>query len=100
MGALLAVVVPMVNPSTFVRTLLATTGLLALVSCGAVLDGANQFPGPAALWPVGAAAFLIIAGANIDLARMPVASRAFSRRDRPSNSVPLRTRCTCGIGQF
>ena len=50
-------VVPMVNPSTFVRALLATTGLLALVSCGAVLDGANRFPGPVALWPVGAAAF-------------------------------------------
>ena len=48
----------------WVRTLLASIGLLAILSCGALIDGVKQFPGPWALVPVGAAMLLILSGAN------------------------------------
>jgi len=42
----------------------ATVALLAILSCGALIDGVKQFPGPWALVPVGAAVLLILAAAN------------------------------------
>ncbi len=39
-------------------------GLAAIVSCGALIDGVRQFPGPWALVPVGAAVLMILAAAN------------------------------------
>jgi hypothetical protein len=40
-------------------------GLVFVVTCGRLVDGAAVFPGPAALIPVGAAAALILAGNNL-----------------------------------
>ena len=49
----------------WLRTALATIGLAAILSCGALIDGVSQFPGPWALVPVGAPAMLLIlSGAN------------------------------------
>ena len=48
----------------WLRTAAAAIGLAAIVSCGALIDGVKQFPGPWALVPVGAAVLLILAAAN------------------------------------
>ncbi|WP_342802024.1 acyltransferase family protein, partial [Nocardia sp. No.11] len=40
----------------------AAAGLLMVLSCGPMFDGANQFPGVAALWPVAAACLVIASG--------------------------------------
>lgn len=37
-------------------------GVLALASCGVLVSGSTMFPGYAALWPVGAAALIVLAG--------------------------------------
>ncbi|MGW0182370.1 acyltransferase family protein, partial [Nocardia sp. NPDC003345] len=65
-GALLAAVLPWVRigagwVSRAVLGLLAAAGLTAVLVCGVLFDGARQFPGPAALFPVGAAVALIVA---------------------------------------
>ncbi|MET8521979.1 acyltransferase family protein [Nocardioides sp. NPDC004968] len=41
----------------------AWTGLALVVTCGFVMDGADHFPGPLALWPV-AGALLVMAGST------------------------------------
>lgn len=41
----------------------AWTGLTLVVTCGFVMDGADHFPGPAALWPV-AGALLVMVGST------------------------------------
>ena len=43
----------------------ATVALAAVLSCGALIDGVKEFPGPWALVPVGAALLFILAGANL-----------------------------------
>ena len=48
----------------WLRTAAATVALAAVLSCGALIDGVKQFPGPWALVPVGAAVLFILAGAN------------------------------------
>jgi len=42
----------------------ATIGLAAILSCGWLIDGVKQFPGPWALVPVGATVLMILAAAN------------------------------------
>ncbi len=64
LGVLAGAMVPLITWPMWLRTLLATIGLVAILSCGALIDGVNQFPGPWALVPVGAAMLLILAGAN------------------------------------
>ncbi len=64
LGVLVGALVPLVTWPMWVRTLLATIALAAILSCGALIDGVKQFPGPWALVPVGAAMLLIMAGAN------------------------------------
>ena len=49
----------------WLRTTAATIALAAVLSCGALIDGVKQFPGPWALVPVGAALLFILAGANL-----------------------------------
>ncbi|PXX71394.1 peptidoglycan/LPS O-acetylase OafA/YrhL [Nocardia tenerifensis] len=61
-GALVAVVAPRISLPRIVRTILAVAGFAVIAACGWLVDGANVFPGPAALLPVGAAAALIVAG--------------------------------------
>ncbi|WP_067649867.1 acyltransferase family protein [Nocardia harenae] len=62
-GAALILLAPVLTPPRPLRSVLAVAGVLGVVGCGwLILDGANRFPGPAALLPVGAAAAVIVAG--------------------------------------
>lgn len=63
-GALAGALVPSIRWSVRVRTAVGTLALAAILSCGALIDGVRQFPGPWALVPVGAAVAFILAGAN------------------------------------
>ena len=80
LGALVGALVPYVTWPMWLRTVLASVGLAAIVSCGALIDGVKQFPGPWALVPVGAAVLMILAAAN--------------RQSRPStrDRLPLPSR--------
>jgi peptidoglycan/LPS O-acetylase OafA/YrhL len=64
LGALIGAVVPHIRWPMWLRTLVATVALAAILSCGALIDGVAQFPGPWALVPVGAAVLMILAAAN------------------------------------
>ena len=75
LGVLVGAVLPRITWTTRVRTVLAAFGLLAILSCGALIDGVKQFPGPWALVPVGAAMLLILSGANLGGAQMPLPNR-------------------------
>ncbi|MBF6456008.1 acyltransferase family protein [Nocardia cyriacigeorgica] len=84
-GALLAVVVPFLRvPARWWAkaglSLLAAAGLLAVLTCGILFDGARQFPGPAALFPVGAAVALILAGVRTEAGWTPAVSRLLATR--------------------
>ncbi len=79
-GALVGALVPYVAWPMWLRTLAASIGLAVIASCGALIDGVKEFPGPWALVPVGAALLMILAAANRqsrpDTAdRLPVPSR-------------------------
>ena len=65
----------------WLRTSLATVALAAILSCGALINGVKEFPGPWALVPVGATMLMILAGANL------------AARDRAPT-----TGCRCRIG--
>ncbi|ORW91851.1 acetyltransferase [Mycobacterium sp. IEC1808] len=78
LGALVGAVVPYVRWPMWLRTALATAALAAIVSCGALIDGVKEFPGPWALVPVGATMLMILAGANLPAGahnRMPLPNR-------------------------
>ncbi|MGB6762040.1 acyltransferase family protein [Mycobacterium sp.] len=64
LGVLAGALVPYVRWPMWLRTAAATVALAAVLSCGALIDGVKQFPGPWALVPVGAALLFILAGAN------------------------------------
>ena len=64
LGVLAGALVPYVGWPMWLRTLVATAALLAVLSCGALIDGVAEFPGPWALVPVGATVLLILAAAN------------------------------------
>ncbi|MFE1596357.1 acyltransferase family protein [Nocardia sp. NPDC058705] len=61
-GAILAVAAPWLRMPNRLRGLAAAIGLAMVVSCGPLFDGAHQFPGVAALWPVLAACLVIASG--------------------------------------
>ena len=65
-GAVLALVIDRIRLPRRQRALLAAIGIVGVLSCGLVLDGAAVFPGPATLWPVGATLLLIVAGSGGD----------------------------------
>ncbi|OBH91614.1 MULTISPECIES: acyltransferase family protein [unclassified Mycobacterium] len=79
LGALVGALVPAIRWPMWVRTVVATVALAAIVSCGALIDGVNEFPGPWALVPVGATMLMILAGANLRGApaggRLPLPNR-------------------------
>lgn len=80
LGALVGAVVPYIRWPMWLRTVVATVALAAILSCGALIDGVQEFPGPWALVPVGAAMLMIIAGANMAAdpatrGRMPLPNR-------------------------
>ncbi|VBA38406.1 acyltransferase family protein [Mycobacterium attenuatum] len=64
LGVLVGASVPYIRWPMWLRTLTATAALAAILSCGALIDGVKEFPGPWALVPVGAAMLMIMAGAN------------------------------------
>src|SRR6195952_2202360 len=63
-GALIGALVPYVRWPMWLRTVAATVALAAILSCGALIDGVAEFPGPWALVPVGATVLMILAAAN------------------------------------
>src|SRR6202011_1101013 len=65
LGALVGAVVPYVRWPMWLRTSVAVVALAAILSCGALIDGVKEFPGPWALVPVGATMLMIVAGANL-----------------------------------
>jgi peptidoglycan/LPS O-acetylase OafA/YrhL len=64
LGALLGALVPYVRWPMWLRTTTAVIALAAILSCGALLDGVKEFPGPWALVPVGATMLFILSAAN------------------------------------
>jgi peptidoglycan/LPS O-acetylase OafA/YrhL len=77
LGALVGALVPYVRWPTWLRTVVATAALAAILSCGALIDGVKEFPGPWALVPVGATMLMILAGANLSggRQRLPLPNR-------------------------
>ncbi|CAM4167878.1 acyltransferase family protein [Nocardia ninae] len=74
-GAALAVAAPWISISKPVRAILAVVGLGMVISCGLLIDGGTEFPGPAALYPVLATAALIVSGMNTGTAPRPWINR-------------------------
>ncbi|WP_433492072.1 acyltransferase family protein [Nocardia grenadensis] len=65
-GAALVLAAPFWSPPRPLRHVLAWLGLAGVVGCGwLIVDGANRFPGPAALVPVGACVALILSGSGL-----------------------------------
>ena len=64
LGALLGALVPYVRWPMWLRTTVAVIALAAILSCGALIDGVKEFPGPWALVPVGATMLFILSAAN------------------------------------
>ncbi|MFI9402943.1 acyltransferase family protein [Nocardia sp. NPDC052316] len=74
-GAALAVAAPWISIPQSVRAILAVLGLAMVISCGLLIDGGVEFPGPAALYPVLGAAALIVSGMNTGTAAHPWTNR-------------------------
>ena len=62
LGGLLALVLPHLRLPVPVRVVVGWTGVAALVCVGALIDVTSLFPGWLALWPLGAAALVLVAG--------------------------------------
>lgn len=62
LGSLLALTLPYLRFGQPFRILMGWVGVIAMLSCGLILQVGQQFPGYMALWPTLAAAFIIIAG--------------------------------------
>ena len=75
LGVLVGALLPYLDWPMWLRTVAACVGLAAILSCGALIDGVQQFPGPWALVPVGATVLLILAGANRKGGRLPLPNR-------------------------
>lgn len=85
LGALVGALVPYIRWPMWLRTALAAVALAAVVSCGALIDGVKEFPGPWALVPVGATMLMILAGANLQAHpatadRLPLPNRLLATR--------------------
>ncbi len=64
LGALVGALVGYIRWPMWLRSTVAVTALAAILSCGALIDGVKEFPGPWALVPVGATMLFILTGAN------------------------------------
>jgi hypothetical protein len=64
LGAVAGALVGHVRWPGWLRLTAALMGLAAILSCGWLIDGVQQFPGPWALVPVGATVLMILAAAN------------------------------------
>lgn len=79
LGALAGALIPYVRWPMWLRTVVATVALAAILSCGWWIDGVKEFPGPWALVPVGATIAFILSAANRgtgpSAARLPAPNR-------------------------
>src|SRR3954469_23746501 len=64
LGALVGALVGYIRWPMWLRSTVAVVALAAILSCGALIDGVKQFPGPWALVPVGATMLLVLSAAN------------------------------------
>ncbi|KUI11972.1 acetyltransferase [Mycobacterium sp. GA-1285] len=64
LGALAGALVTHLRMPMWLRTTAAVVALAAILACGALIDGVNEFPGPWALVPVGATVLFILSAAN------------------------------------
>ncbi|ASW90854.1 acyltransferase family protein [Mycobacterium marseillense] len=83
LGALVGALVTRIRWPMWLRTVLATVALGAVLSCGALINGVREFPGPWALVPVGAAMLLILVGAGPtgdSERRLPLPNRLLATR--------------------
>ncbi|MCR8915833.1 acyltransferase [Marinobacter panjinensis] len=62
LGGLLVFALPYLGTSRSVRLVLGWVGVLAIISCGLLLQVSTVFPGYAALWPTVAACLVIVCG--------------------------------------
>ncbi|MFD6814881.1 acyltransferase family protein [Enteractinococcus coprophilus] len=60
-GGLLALLIDRIRLSSTVRFVLGYVGLLSIALVGFLVDGAQHFPGPLALWPLFGFAFVLLA---------------------------------------
>ena len=60
-GGLLAIVIDRIRLATTTRFVVGYLGLASVVVVGFILDGAQMFPGPWALWPLLGFAFILLA---------------------------------------
>nr|WP_227456321.1 acyltransferase family protein [Mycolicibacterium cosmeticum] len=79
-GVLAGALVPRVHWPSWLRTMIATVALVAIVGCGAVIDGVREFPGPWALVPVGATVLFILSAANRGDAPLPAPNRLLATK--------------------
>ncbi|ULE32669.1 acyltransferase family protein [Mycobacterium sp. IDR2000157661] len=64
LGALVGALVPHLRWPMWLRTTASVLALAAILACGFLIDGVNEFPGPWALVPVGATILFILSAAN------------------------------------
>lgn len=64
LGSLLALVLPYLGIRRELRIFMGWFGVVAMLSCGIILQVGQQFPGYMALWPTLAAACIIVAGST------------------------------------
>lgn len=64
LGGILALFIDQVSLPRWLRIGLGWAGVIALVTCGMLLQVGSVFPGYAALWPTLAAVFVLLAGAT------------------------------------
>lgn len=88
---------------TCLRTCAGWLGLVLVISCGFILDGAEPFPGPWALRPLGGMALIL---ASTSAGRCRRASRAIQHRRSPPGQKPSspgsaisRMDSSCGTGR-
>ncbi|MDG4669303.1 acyltransferase family protein [Mycobacterium sp. 236(2023)] len=63
-GVIAALLFARLRMPMWLRSAVAAIGVVAILTCGALIDGAQLFPGPWALVPVGATLLVIAAGAG------------------------------------
>ena len=63
-GVLVGAVVPNLRCPMWLRVAMSVTALAVILSCGALIDGVREFPGPWALVPVVATLLFILSAAN------------------------------------
>ncbi|BBZ08092.1 acyltransferase [Mycolicibacterium doricum] len=81
LGALAGALVPYIRWPMWLRSIVATVALAAILACGWFVDGVEEFPGPWALVPVGAAIAFILSAANRGPAgRLPTPNRLLATR--------------------